>query len=163
MGFAAINIQEPEKISERLSGAIAGAISSLVVWICALGTVVIVFERSWQLWTQSLSEATILSFYFFSERLPFMALNYVGKQGALFAAAEGIVVLLGLAMSLAAQDRPRQLGLLILLGWFGLILASTGMAASESTDSALGVLALGLALIFGFVIHRTTRLWRSPD
>lgn len=162
MGFAAIHIQEPEKISGRLSGAIASAISSLVVWLCALGTVVIVFERSWQLWTQSLSEATFLSFYF-SERLPFTALNYAGKQGALFAAAEGIVVLLALAMSLTAQDRPRQLGLLILLGWFGLILASTGMAASESTDSALGVLALGLALIFGFVIHRTTCLWRSPD
>lgn len=162
MGFAIIQAQEPEKISERCSNALAGAISSLVVWLSALGSVVIVFERSWQLHQQMISDATIFSFYF-SERFPSWGLTYSGRQGALIAAAEGIVVLLALAMSLAAHDRPRRLGLFVLLCWFGLILAATALTASDSVNSSLGALAIGLALIFGFVIHRTTRLWPSRE
>lgn len=169
MGNAAAQKKKPA--SARLADTLANSLANVIVWVFGLATVAVVFQAAFTL-VQSpghpvsvfgytnggaLREAWGLTFtgeQAFFTKLGMGAL--AGMEGAFLAAAEAVLGVLALLMSLLSSNPGgRRFGALVLVAWVGLWLGNSGwLAYQEGFNQVLVAATVLLVFIFACSVQR---------
>ncbi len=148
-------------LREKLSVGLLSLITALVVWSFALGTAAQCFQFAVAVWEGGTREFMLASI----GSLSFSAagLHYEGQWGALLAGTQGLVVLLGLGMTLSPGTAMRRFGSLVLMAWAGLWLAGGVSLAMEVPNPSIEDFARigATGVIFLCTMYRTARIWAS--
>ncbi len=144
---------------QKASAGLFSLVATLVVWSFALGTAARCFQFAQEVWNGGTREFMLASM----GSLSFSAagLHYEGQWGAVLAGGQGVLVLLGLGMTLSPSTMMRRLGSLILMAWAGLWMAGGVSLVLEvpnpSVEDFARVAATGV--IFLCTMFRTARIW----
>lgn len=155
--------KEPSKagLRQKLSASLVGLVAALVVWSFAIGTAARCFQFAQAVWEGGTREFMLASI----GSLSFSAagLHYEGEWGAIMAGGQGVLVLLGLGLTLSPATGMRRFGSLILMAWAGLWLAGGVSLAMEVPKPTLEDLALVAAtgVVFLCTMYRTARIWAN--
>ncbi|MEL7484254.1 MAG: hypothetical protein AAFN41_07850 [Planctomycetota bacterium] len=148
-------------LRKKASVGLFSLVAALVVWSFVLGTAARCFQFAPEVWNGGTREFMLASI----GSLSFSAagLHYDGQWGAILAGGQGVLVLLGLGMTLSPAKMMRRLGSLILMAWAGLWVAggvSLAMeVASLSVEDMARIGATGV--IFFCTAYRTARIWAN--
>ena len=168
MGHAAAQKHKPA--SARLADALATSLANIIVWVFGLATVAVVFQAALNL-VQSPGQPVSVFGYngggafrealgltFGGEQSFFTKVGLgvlTGMEGAFLAAAEAVLIVLALLMSLLPNPGARRFGAFVLMAWVGLWLANAGwLAYREGFELFLVASTVLLVFIFACSVQR---------
>ncbi|MCC6659540.1 MAG: hypothetical protein IT437_01510 [Phycisphaerales bacterium] len=152
-------------VTRRVGAVVELALSTVTCWAFGLTTCAVLLYLASGLWLYQITSATPLSILDAGASQKLWGLTYSGRGGAFIALGQAAGVLLALGLTLSGTARLRRLGLFAMLFWTGLwaghavYLVATAWNGPLS-DLRLVAAAVGLLLIFGCAVHRTSCSWR---
>jgi len=167
MGRAATPSLGINGLGRRISRVVEIAITTTIAWLFGLASAALLVYLAIGLYTGDRLFASPLAMLDANDAGHPWGLSFTGMQGAYIAVGMAAGVMAALGMSMMFNGSLRKLGLMALIFWSGMwavdavMVVSLGWAAGGWTgDKRLLMIAGGLVVVFGCMVHRAWRVWR---